>query len=166
MEGAADSHKRTPKPTAKAVEGKLNRLKNERKGKLTQLTRKRKEIEILKKNKVNAQLIKEEVLFIFGKFFREFKELNAEILPLLEDKDKEEDQSNWYMTKCVEFEDFVQETEDWIERVMTSPKEDNVDDDDDVQPSDSISEVISPTTKIRKTSLVITHKCLTQVVLV
>lgn len=146
MDVATDSHKRTPKPTVKAMEGKLNRLRKERKKKLAKLTCKRKEIEILKKYKVNAQLIKDEVLFIFGKFFGEFKELNAEILPFLDDKDREEDQSSWYIPKCVEFEDFVQETEDWIERVrVTSAKEDDADadtdaddnnDDDDVQPSD------------------------------
>ncbi len=35
-----NGHKRAPKPTAKAAEEKMNRLKNERQGKLAQLTRK------------------------------------------------------------------------------------------------------------------------------
>lgn len=163
MDAANDSHKRTPKPTVKAMEEKLNRLRNERKKKLAQLIRKRKEIETLKKDKVNDQLIKDEVLFIFGKFFGEFKELNVEILPLLDDKDREDDQTNWYIPNCVDLEDFVQETEDWIERVrIASTTEakadldtDENDDDDDVQPSDSISEVISRTTKARQTSSVL-----------
>jgi len=64
MEAATDGLKRTPKPTVKAVEEKLNRLKRERKGKLSQLTRKRKDIEILSKDRANAEVIKEVVLFI------------------------------------------------------------------------------------------------------
>lgn len=154
MEVAADSHKRTPKPTAKAVEGKLNRLKKERKGKLSHLTRKRKEIGILKKDRANAEIIKKE-LFVFGKFYEHFKELNAELLPLLEDEDKKEDQDDWHMPKCVEHEKFAQATEDWIERTIIHPEEKNDDadeGDDDVQPSDSISEVTSRTSKGRKAS--------------
>lgn len=57
MEVVADSREGAPKPTAKAVERKPNRLTKERKGKLAQLTRKKKEIGILKKDRVNAEII-------------------------------------------------------------------------------------------------------------
>lgn len=41
----------------------MNRLKNERKGKLSQITRKRNDIEILKKDRANVEILKEEALF-------------------------------------------------------------------------------------------------------
>lgn len=160
MESAADGRKRAPKPTAKAAEGRLNRFKNERKGKLSQLTHKRKEIKALKKNRDNVEVIKEEALFICGKFYGQFKEINAELLPLLEEEDKEDDQENWFKPKCVDVENFFQETEDWIERVTTHPEEENNDNtvsDDDVQPSDSISEVSSHTSKGRRTGSVVSR---------
>lgn len=80
-------------------------------------------------------------------FYGHFKELNAELLPLLEDEDEKEDQDNWYMPKCVELENSVQKTEDWIKRIMRHPEEndDGYEGDDDVQPSDSISDVTSCT---------------------
>lgn len=154
MDVAADGQKRTPKPTAKAVEEKLNRLKGERKGKLSQITRKGNDIEVLKKNRANVEIIKEEALFIFGKFYGQFKEINAALLPLLEGEDLKEDQAKWFMPRCVEIENFVKETEDWIDRVENYPEEVKNSDvnecDDDVQPSDSVSEVISRASKGRK----------------
>lgn len=54
----------------------------------------------------------------------------------------------------------VQETKDWIEKVMRCSKEESEDgdneDDDDTQPSDSISEIISCTQE-KKTSSVLSH---------
>lgn len=53
-----------------------------------------------------------------------------------------EDQENWFTHKCGEIENFAQETEDWIDRIMSYPEEENNDEnggDDDIQPSDSIS---------------------------
>lgn len=161
MDTATDIQKREPKPTAKAMEEKIKRLRNERKGKLALLTRK-KEIEILMTDKNNAEVVKEEVLFIFEKFFGEFKALNTEILPLLEEDDKQEDQCNWYLPKCLEFEDFTQKTESWIEMALTHCKGEvcgDVDDEthDDVQPSDSISEVIGQTRRNNKASSVLSY---------
>lgn len=42
--------KRAPKPTEKAVEEKLHRLKGERKGKLAQLTKQKNDLAKLKEN--------------------------------------------------------------------------------------------------------------------
>lgn len=154
MDVAADGQKRTPKPTAKAVEEKLNRLKGERKGKLSQITRKANHIQALKENRANVEIIKEEALFIFGKFYGQFKEINAALMPLLEEEDSKEDQEKWFMPKCVDIENFVKETEDWIDRMENYPEEEKNDDDnecdDDVKPSDSISEVIGHASKGRK----------------
>lgn len=110
----------------------------------------------------DAEIVKEEALLIFGKFFGEFKELNTEISPLLEDDDKQEDQCHWYLPKCLEFEDFVQKTESWIEMVLRGCKEDDCGDvdygpHDDIQPSDSISEVISRTPRRNKATYVFSY---------
>lgn len=59
------------------------------------------------------------------------------------------------MPKCAELEKFAQETEDRIERTIIHPEEESDDGDegaDDVQPSDSVSEAISRTSKGRKAS--------------
>ncbi len=59
-----NGHKRVPKPTAKAAEEKMNRLKNERQGKLAQLTRKTNEIDRLMQDKEDAKTVEMEQCFL------------------------------------------------------------------------------------------------------
>lgn len=155
MDTATDSQKREPMPTAKAMEAKIKRLKDERRGKLALLTCKMKEIEILMTDKNNVE-VKEEALFIFGRFFEEFKKVNTEILPLLEDDYKQEDQCNWYLPKCLKFEDFIQKTESWIEMVLSQDCGDvDFETHDDIQANDSISVKHSGRIKLARYSVIV-----------
>ncbi len=100
-----NGHKRAPKPTAKAAEEKMNRLKNERQGKLAQLTRKTNEIDRLMQDKEDAKTVEME-LNGFCQILCQFKELNAEML-LMFDEDGKEDQINWFQPKIEHFEQFM-----------------------------------------------------------
>lgn len=80
-----NGHKRAPNPTAKAAEEKMNRLKNERQGKLAELTRKTNEIDRLMEDKVDAKTVEME-LNVFRQILCQFKELNAEMLLMLADE--------------------------------------------------------------------------------
>lgn len=101
-----NGHKRAPKPTAKAAEEKMNRLKNERQGKLAQLTRKTNEIDRLMQDKEDVKTVEKE-LNVFCQILCQFEELNAEMLLLLSDEDGKEDQINWFQPKIEHFQQFT-----------------------------------------------------------
>ncbi len=141
-----NGHKRAPKPTAKAAEEKMNRLKNERQGKLAQLTRKTNEIDRLMADNVDAKTVEME-LNVFSQILCQFKELNAEMLLMLADEDGKKDQFNWFQPKIEHFEQFMFNVKKWISTTNKGngsyEHEPQDEDDDGIKPSDSVSELMT-----------------------
>lgn len=139
--------KRAPKPTERAVEEKIQRLKDERRGKLAQLTKQRNNIETLKQDECNVDIIKEETLLKFERCFGEYKRLNEELCELLSEDDQKVDQET-YESRHGELKAFIQETNKWI----ASVKRDSQDEEDDVRPHDSVSVANSVTSRASQRS--------------
>lgn len=142
----SNGHKRAPKPTAKAAEEKMNRLKNERQGKLAQLTRKTNEIDRLMQDREDVKTVEKE-LNVFCQILCQFEELNAEMLLVLSDEDGK-DQINWFQPKIEHFQQFTINVKKWISTTNKGNESDEHEpqdeDDDGVKPSDSVSEVMAP----------------------
>ncbi|KAL6473214.1 hypothetical protein MHYP_G00194020 [Metynnis hypsauchen] len=139
--------RRAPKPTERAVEEKIHRLKGERKGKLAQLTKQRNDIEILKHDECNVDIIKEEALLKFERCFVEYKHINEELWELLSEDDQKVDQEA-YESRHAELKAFIQETSKWVVNI----KRDSQDEEDEVRPHDSVSAVNSVTSRASQLS--------------
>lgn len=86
---ACDDQKRAPKPTEKAVEEKIHRLKGERKGKLAQITKQKNHLAKLKENEQNVNFIKDEELLRFERCLKQYARINEELCELI-DEDREQ----------------------------------------------------------------------------
>lgn len=126
---------REPKPAERALDDKITRLKGERRGKLSQLTKEKNNIERLKQNECNADFINEESFPMFVKCLREYERINNELCELLSEEDKREDQ-NVFESRHFEFKLFLQSVKVWIKDSKCSPEE-------DVHPHDSVSKANS-----------------------
>lgn len=127
--------KRAPKPTEKAVEEKLHRLKGERKGKLAQLTKQKNDLAKLKENEHNVNFIKDEELLRFERCLRQYERINEELCELIDEDDKKADQDA-YQNRYSEFQRFIEDTNKWIADVLK-------DEEDDIRPHDSVSKANS-----------------------
>jgi len=114
--------KRAPKPTEKAKEEKIKRLKGERKGKLIQLTKQKNDLDKLKEDENNVHLIKDEALLVFEKYFGEYERLNEELCELLDLEEKQIDQET-FENRYSGFKQFLHETNEWIADVVKDPQE-------------------------------------------
>lgn len=134
-EVAQVGQKREPKPTERARDDRIIRLKGERRGKLSQLTKEKNNIERLKQNECNADFINEESLPLFVKCLREYEHINNELCELISEEDKREDQ-DVFEGRHYEFKLFLQSVKEWIKDAQCSPEE-------DVHPHDSVSKATS-----------------------
>ncbi len=80
------------KPTEKAVEEKIRRLKGERKGKLAQITKQKNDLAKLKENEYNVNFIKDEELLRFERCLKQYERINEELCELIDEDDKKADQ--------------------------------------------------------------------------
>ncbi len=76
---ACVDQKRASKPTEKAVEEKIHRLKGERKGKLAQITKQKNDLAKLKENEHNVNFIKDEELLRFERCLKQYERINEEL---------------------------------------------------------------------------------------
>lgn len=98
---ACNDQKRAPKPTERAVEEKIRRLKDERKGKLAQLTKQRNDIETWKEDEGNVETLKWENMPKLERCFGEYKRLNEELCEIMSEDEQETDQET-FQTRCEE----------------------------------------------------------------
>lgn len=86
-------HKRTPKPTERALQDKLHRLIGTRNGKFCQLTTKMKEIDKLMQSKDNVYKV--QTFTHIHYLHEELVTLNDSIIPLTDEEEREVDQERF-----------------------------------------------------------------------
>ncbi len=141
---ACVDQKRAPKPTEKAVEEKIHRLKGERRGKLAQITKQKNDLAKLKENEHNVNFIKDEELLRFERCLKQYERINEELCELIDEDDKKADQDA-YENRFSEFQQFIEDTNKWIADVLK-------DEEDDIRPHDSVSKANSVVSQTSSTT--------------
>ncbi len=141
---ACVDQKRAPKPTEKAVEEKIRRLKGERKGKLAQITKQKNDLAKLKENEHNVNFIKDVELLRFERCLKQYERINEELCELIDEDDKKADQDA-YENRFSEFQQFIEDTNKWIADVLK-------DEEDDIRPHDSVSKANSVVSQTSSTT--------------
>jgi len=147
--------KRQVKPTVRAMEDALQRKIQSRKASLTQLTTKKKnEMLHLMDDDGNLEVITTKLVVEFNKLLREFCELNISVKEQFQQVASDEvnsDQEKWYKPKSDSFKSFSDDVDAWIAGVherMEEARKVN----ENIKPSDSISEASSKKSKGSKAS--------------
>ena len=159
MEDSTD--KRASKLTGRAMEDRISRFIATRRGKLSQLTTMMKTMETLKLDASNVNVVEEMLRNNFCKAMKEFEEINAEVVALLDEDERQADQQNWFEPKSAPINDFVENTDNWLSVMWTKIREENVSaseypvvtlSEDDVRVEDSVSQIHTTQTTVRSKS--------------
>ena len=106
------------------------------------------DIEALKQDECNVDIVREEALFKFERCFGEYKRLNECELCELLSKDEQKVDQETYESRHAELKVFIHETNEWVANV----KRDSQDEEDEVGPHDSVSVVNSVTSQASQLS--------------
>lgn len=136
---------RSCKLTEKAHKEKLQRCITMRKRKLGALTSKMKDVEAMMSDAQNFRSVQEVMENDFAPSLNEFTCLNNEVASLLPEDETISDQEKWFEPKMASIKKFMKETKRWIADVhgatLQKEKDDEIDLQDTVKTSDSVSQV-------------------------
>lgn len=114
--GAQDSLKRAITYTQKGLTEKVHTLINSRRGKLAQLTSKKKVIDNLMEDNTNLGTIEGNHLNVFNTLLSEFTDCNGKVLSFLPEEEHVGDQTDWFILKYDAFKKFAKWIEEWMEQ--------------------------------------------------
>lgn len=134
--------KRTPRPTIKVMEQRLNTVLASRKAKFGLLSQKMTEIDALMEDEDNAGIVSQKLSTEFTEVYMDFCKLNDTAKEYMSEQDMIKDQTTWYESRSKELKDFVVEVENWLQRSAEQAEEARLCD-ADVCPADSASMVRS-----------------------
>lgn len=117
-------------------EAQKRALRNIRKAKLGQLTRRRNIITELMKDDMNANEVEQNALK-YNELFEEFKDMHKNCQRLLDEHETKEDEL-WFEPKHIGITQFMNDVKQWIS-VQTNPDKQERDAQDEIQPDDSVS---------------------------
>lgn len=136
---------RSRKLTEKALQEKLQRPIALRKHSFGVLTSKIRDVETMRSDAQNLERVKEVMENDFALNLHKFSRLNNEVVNILAEDEKIYDQEKWFEPKMASITKFMKETKKWIadvhESVLQRENEENVDPQETVKTSDSVSQV-------------------------
>lgn len=131
------------------AEAEKRALRNNRKAKLAQITRRKNIINELMKDNINANEVEENVLK-YNELFDEFKAVHQDYQRLLEE-DEIKDDELWYEPKRISIIQFRDEAAEWLTGQKNADKQER-DDQDEISANDSVSVAKHKRTTVSQTS--------------